>query len=413
MAFAKQQKRRTTASVTIVRMHAVQVPFSSPERQFEELRDRLVPALERVRRTRVAAGGPEVAGLEWEFARFVGKAEAVAVGDATPVRLALAVLGVGRDDEVVTSALAGRSITRAVRQVGATPVFVDVDPDTGALDPELLPAALTEQTRAIVTSDFAGRPSQTECIGRIAEQHDIPIVTDGTDFFGASGTICCIRVYPEPWLPARAAGALLVTDDERLAQEMRALRDGPGSVEQDRPPRMNSYLAASLRVKLTESPNWARRRTSIARQYTASLTGIGLVLPTDGNDCPLYPVVTPQHRSLTRWLESRGIAHGRIDSAPARPASCQHGAPLARQTVLLPIFPQMTDNEIRLVVEAVRAWHAAWTTATLPEETDDLLSRLLDPSTPRVTDNPRCKTLGEAIRTFWKPKPGGARPRNE
>jgi dTDP-4-amino-4,6-dideoxygalactose transaminase len=318
------------------------VPFGDLKRQYETIKAELDTAALRV----VAGGwyilGPETRAFEEEFAAFCGVGYAVGVASGTEaLHLALVALGVGAGDEVITVANAGVPGTVAILQVGARPVFVDVDERSFNLDPAVLEAAITPRTKAIMPVHLYGRMAEMTAILTIAERHGLPVVEDCAQAHGAT--------Y-RGWA-AGSMGACGCSTE-------------PGGINS----RLDELQAGLLRVKLRHLPEWNVRRRQIAEMYDDLLVGVDVSLPelsADGEHIyHLYVVRSQERDRLQAALRERGVG---TDIHYPLPAHCQPlygglapagGLPaterLAQEVLSLPIYPELTDTEVRAVAAALR-----------------------------------------------------------
>jgi dTDP-4-amino-4,6-dideoxygalactose transaminase len=360
------------------------VPFGDLKRQYEAIKDELDTAARRV----MAGGwyilGPETRAFEEEFAAFCGVGHAVGVASGTDaLQLALAALGVGAGDEVITVANAGVPGAVAILQAGARPVFVEVDDRSFNLDPAALEEAITPHTKAIMPVHLYGRMADMRPILTIAERHGLPVVEDCAQAHGATyrgqiagsiGACGCFSFYPTKNLGALGDGGMVVTDDAALAERLRRLRQygwerkyfssDPNGANS----RLDELQAALLRVKLRYLPEWNARRRQIAEMYDDLLVGVDLALPAAAADGEhvyhLYVVRSGARDHLQAALSERGIGtdihyplptHRQPIYADLGPTG---GLPtterLAQEILSLPIYPELTDAEVRAVATAVR-----------------------------------------------------------
>src|SRR5689334_17713225 len=211
------------------------IAFGDLKRQYESIKAELDEAAARV----LAGGwyilGPEVRAFEAEFAAFCGVGHAIGVGNGTEaLYLALIALGIGAGHEVITVANAADYEPLTILQAGARPVFVDVDERTYTMEPELLEAAITPRTKAIMPVHLYGRLADIDAILDVARRHGLPVIEDCAQAHGATlrgrkagsfGTIGCFSFYPSKNLGALGDGGALVTDDANLAAKLRRLRE--------------------------------------------------------------------------------------------------------------------------------------------------------------------------------------------
>lgn len=362
------------------------IPFFNLSLQCESLREAIETAMGQVLDRTAFAGGPFVEDFEEEFARFCGSRFAVGVNSGTSALwLALLSLGVKRGDEVITTPLTFIATTEAISATGATPVFVDVLPDTLTIDPEAVERAITSQTKAILPVHLYGQPADMASLREVSERHDIPLVEDAAQAHGATyrervvgtiGNMGCFSFYPSKNLGALGESGAVITDDGELARRLRMFRDhGQGQKNVHEVlgwnARMDGFQAAVLRVKLPYLHRWCERRRQIAKFYSDALSGTpGLQLPIEKADrlhvYHLYVVRTQNRESLLAHLTSGGI-HCEIHyprPVHLQPAYAHLGydvgsfpvAEKAAQEVLsLPMYPELEESQVSRVAEAVGA----------------------------------------------------------
>lgn len=345
--------------------------------------------------------GPEVAAFEREFAAYVGAPHACAVSNCTTaLHLALLALGVSPGDEVVTVSHSYIATANAVRYCGATPVFVDIRPDTFNMDPALIEAALTERTRAILCVHQMGMPCDLEPILAIARRHALPVVEDAACAIGAEilrqgrwekigrphGDIACFSFHPRKVM-STGDGGMLTTRNPEWDAKFRLLRQhamsvpdtvrhGSAQVIFESYPtlgynyRMTDIQAAVGREQLRRLPDILAQRRRIARRYVELLSPIpGLVLPTEPADvrtnwqsyCVRLPSHCDQRTVMQRMLDAgvstrRGIMCSHREPAYAQSKSrhaLAHSEAATEACVILPLYGQMTDEEQQQVAEAL------------------------------------------------------------
>src|SRR3954465_12440447 len=301
------------------------IPFGDLKRQYESIK----PELDEVAARVLASGwyilGPEVRAFEVEFAAFCGVGHAIGVGNGTEaLYLALTALGVGADDEVISVANAADYEPLTILQAGARPVFVDVDERTYTIEPELLEAAITPRTKAIMPVHLYGRMADMAAIMAVAERHGLPVIEDCAQAHGAQlagrvagsiGVCGCFSFYPSKNLGALGDGGMITTNEAELAAKLRRLRMygwekryqtvDPGGINS----RLDEIQAALLRVKLRHLADWNNARRRIAQRYNQMLADTDLLLPDLPSDeshvFHLYVVQTEQRGSLQAALQQR------------------------------------------------------------------------------------------------------------
>jgi dTDP-4-amino-4,6-dideoxygalactose transaminase len=348
---------------------------SNPRAQYESHRADIDAAMARV----LSAGryilGAEVEAFENEFAAYCGVGHGVGVGSGTEaLHIALAAAGVGAGDEVITVAHTAVATAAAIRMCGATPVFVDIDPNTYTIDPARI--EVTKKTKAIVPVHLYGHPADMDAIMAIASKHELLVVEDCAQAHGARdrgrrvgsiGDIAAFSFYPTKNLGAIGDGGAIVTNSKELAERARLLREYGwaeryvSSIEGWNS-RLDEIQAAILRVKLRTLDADNQRRREIAARYERALEG-----PRTRKDAEpvyhLYVIASERRDALQQHLRERGI--GALVHYPVpvhrQPAYLSHvSLPVtenAAKTVLsLPMYPELTDGEQTATIDAVRVF---------------------------------------------------------
>ena len=330
--------------------------------------------------------GPANEAFEKAFAAALGVRHAVGVSSGTDALLvALMALGIGRGDEVITSAFTFFASAGVVARLGATPVFVDIDPATYNLDPKKLPAAITPRTRAIQPVDLYGQCADMDPIRQEAGKRGIPILEDACQAVGASyrgkpagtlGTLGAFSFYPTKNLGAAGDADAVVTDDDELAERVRLLRvhGGAKQYHHDRVGgnfRMDALQAAVLSAKLPRLAAWNERRRTIATRYGELFAGaarerrIGLPAeaPRNRHVFHQYVVRVADRDAVKERLAAKGITTAVFYPVPLNEQTCfaslgQQGrcpeaSRAAREVLALPVFPELADTEVLRVAAAV------------------------------------------------------------
>ena len=361
----------------------------NPRAQYESHRVAIDLAVRRVLESGRYILGEEVVAFEREFASYLGVSDAVGVGSGTEaLHLALAACGIGEGDEVITVAHTAVATVAAIELAGATPVFVDIEPDFFTLDPSQLEAAITARTKAIVPVHIYGQPADLDAINSIARRHGLRVIEDCAQAHGATyreervgtyGDMACFSFYPTKNLGAIGDGGALVTNNPELADEVRYLREY-GWIERNVSTirgwnsRLDELQAAILRVKLhfLDSDNNQRRR--VADLYDELLAESDFILPPRRADAThvfhLYVVRSNERDDVVERLRGAGVGAmihypvpvhlqpayaGRISGAEILPNTER----AAREILSLPIYPELTDAEVHKVVTACEKYCAA------------------------------------------------------
>ena len=358
------------------------VPFVDLKAQFRALRAELVPRITRVMEDASFVLGPDVTRFEENFAAYLGSRYCIGVESGTAaLQLALTVLGVGPGDEVVLPANTYIASALAVSALGARPVLVDTDANY-FIDPALLERAVTPQTKAIMPVHLYGQATPMEPIVEFARRHQLAVIEDACQAHGARwngrrtgtfGSVGCFSFYPGKNLGAYGDAGAIVTDNAELADRLRLLRDFGQRKKyvhliKGGNCRLDSIQAAVLDVKLRHLDAWneARRRHAIA--YDVKLAQIGVTPPARLSDeahvYHLYVIEVEQRDRIADELRERGIQTGihypiPIHLQPAyaelklRPGSFPRTESSAQRVLSLPMFPELTGEQIDRVVDAL------------------------------------------------------------
>src|SRR5215207_10126473 len=368
------------------------VSFLDLRRQHEEVGGEVSAAVERVLTGGTYILGREVEAFEREWARFCGARASAGVANGTDA-LALALLASGavrpgRRDEVITAPLTAGYTALAIRNAGGVPAFADVDPETYTLDPRALERALTPRTRAVVPVHLYGQMADLEAVCDFAARRGLFVVEDAAQAHGARlggrragawGHAAAFSFYPTKNLGAYGDGGAVTSDDPSLIERVKELRQGghpsalAGTVA-GRNSRLDELQAAALRVKLRRLAGWNRRRRQLASQYRRLLArgARRLVLPSaragaGSHVFHLYVVRHPERERLRAHLAARGVETLIHYPSPLHLQTLfrrrgQHPLPaaerLADEILSLPLYPQLRDEELRAVADAVLEFEA-------------------------------------------------------
>jgi dTDP-4-amino-4,6-dideoxygalactose transaminase len=328
--------------------------------------------------------GPQAGALEREVAAYCGVEHGVAVANGTDaIHLGLRALGIGPGDEVIVPAFTFIGTAEPVSYVGATPVFVDVDPVSFNIDPAAAQGAITPRTKAIVAVHLFGQCAELPRLQAICEGRGIALVEDCAQAIGADwtgrrcgswGAMGCFSFYPSKNLGAYGDAGMVVTSDARLAEELRVLRNH-GSRERYHHHvigyncRLDDMQAAILRVKLKHLDKLNALRREKAQGYARRLAGSKLVLPGEhGQGSHVYhqyTVRTPRRDALKSALDAAGIGsmiyypiplHRQDVYASLCPGlSLPHAEQVAGEVLSLPMYPMLTDAQLDRIAQVVLA----------------------------------------------------------
>lgn len=366
-------------------MNNPKVPFLNLRAQHDPVRAELLAAIGQVIDTSAFAGGPYVAKFEQEFAAFCGARHAVGVGNGTDALwFALLALGVGPGDEVITVPATFMATAEAISYTGAKPVFVDIDEQTYTMNPALLEQAITPRTKAVIPVHLYGQMADMDPIMEIAQRRGLFVVEDACQAHGAeykgrrAGTIGhagCFSFYPGKNLGALGEAGGIVTNDAALAEKIKVFRDHGQHTKYHHSEigwngRMDGIQAVALSIKLPRLAAGNAARRAHAAAYTERLAGLDLVTPAvAAHNVPVYHIYALRVRQRDRILAElgqRGISCGIHYPKPVHLqqayASLGHGPgsfPIsercADEELSLPMFPELTAEQVELVVHELKA----------------------------------------------------------
>lgn len=376
-------------------MAPAKIGFYGHVRQYHHLKQAIDAAFFDVMESGTYVLGPKVKQFEQELAAYCGMKEAVGVNSGTDALwLSFLALGIGPGDEVITTSNTFFATAEAIWLAGATPVFVDCDPKTCNIDINLIWAAITPRTKAIVPVHLYGQPANMPAVAKIAKAHGLFVIEDNAQALGARGDTfalgelsdaVCTSFIIQKNLGCFGDGGAVVTNRADLAQQVRKLRNH-GSPKRSHHTigynsRLDEFHAAILSVKLKHLDKWSDLRRTFAEQYDKGLANTSLKLPyaTPGyrHVYHLYVVETEQRDALQAYLDAQGITalthypiaiHQQEGYPWGRPArivgSLEHTERSAARVLSLPMYPELTSEEVQAVIEAIHAWEKTRTGRT-------------------------------------------------
>lgn len=360
------------------------IPMVDLRAQYERIRPAIDSAMARVLATTHFVNGEECARFEQEFAAFCGAGQACGVANGTDaLTLALRALGIGPGDEVVTVSATFVATSEAILLAGARPVWVDVDPVTFTMAPDLIERALTPRTRVIVPVHLYGHPADMPGILDVAKRHGLPVLEDAAQGHGAGlggrragawGDAACFSFYPGKNLGAYGDAGAVVSNDAHLVARVRQLANhgaGPTTCESAAPgtnSRLDTLQAAVLRAKLPHLLRWNDERRERAEAYTVALEGL-VETPRERagarSSWHLYTIRLDHREELRARLGAAGIATGihyptPLHLQPAMASAGRSSGPLPvterlfRRVLSLPLYPEMPLEVVDRVAVEVR-----------------------------------------------------------
>ena len=373
------------------------IPMLDLRAQYETIAPEIRAAVDEVITAQQFVLGPRCEALEQEIAHTCGVRCGIGVASGTEaLELALHASGVGAGDEVIVPAFTFIATGSAVTALGARPVFADIEPATFNLDPAQIEMRITPRTRAIIAAHLFGLAADMDPILALAAKHGIPVIEDNAQSIGASyhgrktgslGRLGCLSFYPSKNLGAYGDAGMIVTDDDKLATRLRALRNHGQtgrylSTERGWNSRLDELQAAVLRVKLHHLADWTAARQAHARRYDSLLRDLpGITLPhvpggrehvyylytirvvgrVAGND----PGVATRSDLVQKRLAERGIASMVYYPVPlhlqplyaslgGKPGDLRASERASREVLSIPLYPELTPSQVEHVAEALR-----------------------------------------------------------
>jgi dTDP-4-amino-4,6-dideoxygalactose transaminase len=354
--------------------------------QYRSIRTEVDDAIQRVLDATSFILGDEVRAFEAAWADHVGAAGAVGVSSGTAaIELALRAFGIGPGDEVITTAHTFIATAEAVTNVGARPVFADIDPLTYGIDPDHVESLVTGRTKAILPVHLYGHPADLDALMAIAQRHDLVVIEDAAQAHGAEiggrrigsiGHAGCFSFYPGKNLGAYGDAGAVTSNDATVLDRVRRLRDHGRTtkyehVEVGFAERIDALQAAILGAKLPHLEAWTEARRQHADRYTELLTGSQVATPIERDGVRdvfhLYVVRSSRRDDLLEHLRSRGVMAGihypiPLHRQPAYLAlgygdvRLPHTEQAAEEVLSLPLYPELTAEQAGYVADAVRAF---------------------------------------------------------
>lgn len=363
----------------------MQIPLVDLRAQYLTIKPEIDEAIARVISHSAFIGGDDLRQFEREFASYCEANACVGVGNGTDaLYLALRALDIGAGDEVITVAHTFIATSETISLTGARPVFVDIREDTMVMDPDVLEAAITSRTRAIIPVHLYGQPCEMDRIVEIARRHGLKVIEDAAQAHGARwqgkragslGDIACFSFYPGKNLGAYGDGGAVISNDETLIERIRMLAnhgrldkyvhkiEGVNS-------RLDGLHSAILRVKLRRLDHWNRARRQHAQKYAEALRRSGIVLPAVHPDAEsvwhLFVVRVPGRDRVQVKLQEHGIGAGVHYPVPLhrQPAyeylNIPEGAlpmteKVASEIISLPMYPELTTEQIEFICQSIKS----------------------------------------------------------
>ena len=361
----------------------MQFPFIDLKTPYLEHKAEYLAAIESVLDSSQFILGPEVKALEDNLASFCGTSHAIACSSGTDaLLLALMALDIGPGDEVITSVFTFIASAEVIAFLRATPVFVDINEDDYNLNPELLEAAITPKTKAIMPVSLYGQCANMDAINEIAARHNIPVIEDGAQSFGATykgkkscnlSTIGCTSFFPSKPLGCYGDGGAIMTNDDALAKKMRILLNHGQEFRYQHDyiginGRLDALQAAILNVKMRYFEDEVKVRHRIGQAYSNALKDV-CITPKIKEECTSvyaqYSIRVPNRDEVSKALNERGIPTAVHYPIPlhVQPAFTYLGLKkgdfpmsekVAKEIMSLPMSPYLKEADQNLVIRALK-----------------------------------------------------------
>lgn len=366
------------------------VPLLDLTLQYRSIREEIRQTVDRVLESQQFILGAEVIGLEAEIAAYCQTLHCVGVSSGSDALLvALMALEIGPGDEVITSPYSFFATAGSIARLGATPVFVDIDPDTYNIDADRVASAVTSRTKAIMPVHLFGQCADMTPILDVASRHGLAVIEDacqaiGAEFHGkragSMGTVGCFSFFPSKNLGAFGDGGAVTTNDDALAERMRCLRVHGSQVKYYHTLiganfRLDALQAAVLRVKLKHLDMWTAARQRNASWYYQALRGTGLAdsavgLTSAGRFRHVFNqfvIHTTERDALKQYLAIRDVGTEVYYPVPLHLQECfkylgyragelPASERAAQTTLALPIYPELTIEQRQYVVDAIAGY---------------------------------------------------------
>jgi dTDP-4-amino-4,6-dideoxygalactose transaminase len=359
------------------------VPLMDLKAQYRTIKPEIDTAISEVMESGHFILGPNVQLFEQEVAEYLGVKHAVGVASGTDALvLSLRALGIMPGDEVIVPAYTFFATAEAVLMIGARPVFVDIDPQTYCLDPQLIRERITPRTKAIIPVHLYGHPVDMSILEEIRSTSNIKIIEDNAQAFGAEwcqrktgtiGEVGCLSFFPSKNLGGCGDGGMVVTNDPSVAAEIRKLRTH-GWTKKYYPEvvgynsRLDELQAAILRVKLRHLDSWNARRHELASLYSKQFLSSDIGLPVEAGYARhvfhLYIIRVKDREQVQLQLKESGVASAVYYPQPLHLLpTCQtgsnsevfpHSELASKETMAIPIFPEMSEEQQQQVISAVQ-----------------------------------------------------------
>ena len=374
--------------------------FLDLRKQYNSIKKEIDTAIKRVLNSGNFIGSDEVEKLEREIAKFCSVKYAIGVNSGTDALfLSLKALGIGPGDEVITTSFTFIATAEIIANLGAKPVLVDIDPETFNINPSKIEKAITKRTRAIIPVHLFGQMADMGEIMRIAKRYKLYVVEDAAQAFGAEikfqisnfkfkimkagtiGNLGCFSFFPSKNLGAFGDAGMLITNNKKLADKIRLLRNHGSSLKEKyfnlvlgTNSRLDTIQAAILGVKLKYLRKWNLKRQKIAKYYNQKLNGVGTIITPEilserTNIFHQYTIRTKYRDKLQKYLKRNRIPTMIYYPIPLhlqlafkylryKKSDFPEAEKVANEVLSLPIYPEITEKEQDYIIQKIRNFYA-------------------------------------------------------
>jgi dTDP-4-amino-4,6-dideoxygalactose transaminase len=364
----------------------MKVPLLDLKRQYQSIKNEIDGAVQKVLEGTQFIMGPEVKVFEENIVKYCGTKYAIGVASGTDaLLLSLRACGVGSGDEVIIPTFTFFATAGVVSRLGATPVFVDIDPDTYNIDPQLIEKKITRNTKAIIPVHLFGQCADMDPISEIAQKHNLKVVEDAAQAIGARykgkkagsrGDLGCFSFFPSKNLGGAGDGGMVVAHDESLADLVRKLRVHGATQKYYHSivgynSRLDTLQAAILDVKLRYLDQWSAKRNEKAKVYDQAFKDLDIVTPKvekfNNHIYHQYTIAVKNRDGLKEHLTKNQIGWAVYYPLPLHLQECYKSLgnrkgdlPVsekkAEEVISLPIFPELTTQEQEFVIESIKSF---------------------------------------------------------
>jgi len=366
----------------------MQIPFLDLKAQYATIKDEVLPAVSEVLETQRLIGGPKVAELEEKIAKISDCKFAVGVSSGTDAILnSLMSLDIKTGDEVITTPFTFFATVGSIARTGARPVFVDIDPRTFNINPELIKSAVTGKTRAIMPVHLFGQIADMDPIMEIANRYNLFVIEDAAQSItstykgrkaGSIGTVGCFSFFPSKNLGGIGDGGMVVTNDRPLYDRLFVMRNHGSKPKYYHSCiggnfRLDAIQAVALLVKLPHLNDWSEARRLNAAYYNKKFAGTAVKTPYVSDDCVSiynqYVIRVPRRDEVMAHLKKNDIGCEIYYPAPMHMQECfKHlgykegdfpkSEKAAKEVLAIPVYPELTDEMKDYVAETILSFYS-------------------------------------------------------